>query len=109
MQALLAGDNLQKVDFCNWLLGRVRQDEDFVSRVLWTYEANFSRDRSINLRNSHCYAVENSHNTHEQNNQQWFSVNLWKGNLKNHVVGLIKLSKKLNGKNFYIYIYIFFF
>lgn len=100
VQALLPGDFQHRINYCNWLLQRVAEDNTFTTRVLWTDEANFSRDGYFNQHNNHYYGLENPHAAFEQNNQQRFSVNVWAGILGDYLLGPVILPHRLNGENF---------
>lgn len=47
-------------NFYNWFLKHPRRDAQFLRKILWTVEANFSHDRFFIRRNSHPYSLENS-------------------------------------------------
>lgn len=100
VQSLLPNDFELRVNFCNWLLQRVAENNLFTSRVLWTDEANFTRDGCFNQHNSHHYGLENPHLPFEHHHQQRFSVNVWAGILGNNLIGPIILPHRLNGENF---------
>lgn len=100
VQALLPTDFPQRYNLCNWLLQRVAENNDFISKILWTDEANFSRDGFFNQHNAHYYGQENPHAAFERNHQQRFGVNVWAGILGDHLLGPVILPARLNGQHF---------
>ncbi|ENN73836.1 hypothetical protein YQE_09564, partial [Dendroctonus ponderosae] len=95
--ALLHTDYPLRQRFCNWLLEQNRQNSQFLQHILWTDEANFSRDGFFNSCNSHVYATENPHATISFHLQDRFSVNVWAGILGIHLLGPVILPYRLNG------------
>lgn len=100
VQALLPNDFALRTRYCNWLLAQAENDATFLQRILWTDEANFSRDGYFNSRNSHYYSMENPHVFHQHHHQHRFSVNVWAGIIGNHVLGPFIIPNRLNGDNF---------
>nr|XP_015840428.1 PREDICTED: uncharacterized protein LOC107399187 [Tribolium castaneum] len=87
VQALLPTDLPRRENFCNWLLEQIQQEPNFSRKILWTDEANFSRDGFFNTRNSHYYALENPHVIRPSHYQHRFSVNVWAGIIGNRLIG----------------------
>jgi hypothetical protein len=56
VQGLEPGDKEGRLEYCRWLLHRVVDEPDFLNRVLWTYEAGFTRDVVMHLHNLHVWA-----------------------------------------------------
>lgn len=76
VQALLPRDYPVRENFCHWLLEQAQRDPNFARNILWTDEANFSRDGFFNSRNSHYYSFENPHVFRTNHHQHQFSVNV---------------------------------
>jgi hypothetical protein len=83
VQHLLPGDHATRVRYCEWLQPRLHNLHD----ILFTDEAQFTRDVTTNTRNSHSWAYENSREVAECHFQHWFSVNMWRGVLANNLIG----------------------
>jgi hypothetical protein len=62
-----------RLDFCNWL----NENRHLYRYVLFSDEAQFTRDGINNTRNSHVWAELNPHPTMETNFQHHCSINLW--------------------------------
>ena len=93
-------DYQRRVDFCQWLNGRINEDRRFLKKIMWSDEAGFSRDGTFNVHNEHFWSDENPHATKTRGHQQQFSVNVWAGILDNHLIGPVFLPKPLNGQNY---------
>jgi hypothetical protein len=87
VQGLQPRDKERRLDYCRWLLHRVVDEPDFLNRVLWTDEAEFTRDGAMNLHNLHVWAEENPHPTRSSSFQHRFSVNIWAGIVDDHLIG----------------------
>ncbi|KAJ8943627.1 hypothetical protein NQ318_016605 [Aromia moschata] len=55
-QNLLPGDFLARMQFCEFILRRNRQDAYFVNKILFTDEATFTRRGIFNKKNCHIWA-----------------------------------------------------
>lgn len=100
VQSLQQEDFMARLGYCNWLVNKVEENPAFSSKVIWTDEANFSRNGLFNQRNEHFYALENPNLVYPRNNQQRFSVNVWAGILGTNLLGPVFLPHRLNGENF---------
>ena len=94
VQHLGPDDFAQRLEFCKWLNGS-RQLHRY---ILFTDEAQFSRDGVNNTHNSHMSADENPHATVESNFQLRFSVNVWCAVLDDQLIGPFILEGRLTGE-----------
>lgn len=100
VQALLIRDFLPRVVFCQWLINMIGQAPLFLRHILFTDEANFSRNSIRNFHNNHNWADENPHGFFEGNHQYQFSLNVWLGMIDNHLIGPYFLPLRLNGDSY---------
>lgn len=100
VQALLPTDYPLRVDYCQWYLQKIEDDQIWDSYVMHSDEANFSEDGMFNNNNSHIYAHENPHATYVHGRQQRFSVNVWAGVVGDCLLGPYMLPPRLNGDNY---------
>lgn len=100
VQNLLEEDYPHRVAFCEWLLDKHRRNPNFISNVLWTDEATFTRNGIFNYHNEHFWAHENPHMVHESNYQVRFSVNVWAGIIGDQLVGPCVIPERLNADNY---------
>ncbi|XP_054279103.1 uncharacterized protein LOC128997489 [Macrosteles quadrilineatus] len=96
VQALHAGDTLRRSQFCRWVAGNRHQ----IKFILFTDEAQFTRNGINNSKNVHIWAEDNPHATVETNFQQRFSVNVWCGLLNDKLVGPHILDGAQNGVSY---------
>lgn len=97
-QDLNEADFERRVDFCNWGLIKTDQENDFLHRIIWTDEARFCRNGSVNLHNAHYWAQENPHWLRQHKHQVRWSVNVWCGILGDRIIGPHFFEDNLNGK-----------
>lgn len=100
VQALLPADFLQRIVYCTWLLHQQVASPRFLSCILFTDEACFSRNSIMNFHNNHIWADENPHAVTETNYQQQFSVNVWVGIVGDFLIGPHFLPPRLNGQEY---------
>ena len=60
-QELHGNDFQNRVQFCEWALQKLQEDDMFVTKILFTDEATFTNNGQVNLRNMHYWSVENPH------------------------------------------------
>ena len=94
MQHLRPGNFADRLEFCNWLNG----SRELCRYILFTDEAQFSRDIVNNTHNFHVWADENHHVTVESNFQLRFSVNVWCAVLDDQLIGPFILEGSLTGE-----------
>lgn len=98
VQALLPRDYPQRTTLCRFFI-RKCTDQNFLSNVLFTDEAKFSRSAVTNFHNTHIWSVENPHEIKQNRHQYQFSVNVWAGILGDQLLFCF-LPANLNGERF---------
>lgn len=98
VQALLPRDFPLRFNFCQWFLQMLAQNQFFENKILFSDEANFSRNAITNFHNNHFWAEENPHSIRENNFQEQFSVNVWAGIIGDYLIGPFFLPARLNGQ-----------
>lgn len=58
-QELLPGDFVKRRAFAEWAFQKMAEDDDWLSKVLWTDEAHFTLRGSVNSHNCRIWATEN--------------------------------------------------
>ncbi|PSN44542.1 hypothetical protein C0J52_18389 [Blattella germanica] len=84
-----------RLQFCNWLNENQQQ---FYRLIMFSDEANFTRDGTNNMHNMHVWAYENPHASIESNFQRIFSVNVWCGVVYDQLMGPFILPGNLTGQ-----------
>lgn len=98
VQALLPRDFPCRINFCQWYLTKLAVDPNFECKILFTDEANFSRNAIMNFHNNHIWALENPHEIVETHFQEQFSLNVWGGIIGDHLIGPVFLPGRLTGE-----------
>lgn len=101
VQALLPRDFPTRVNFCNWFQENSLRVPNFPKKILFTDEANFSRDGITNFHNNHIWAEDNPHAIIEGHHQHTFSFNVWAGIIGDSLIGPHFFPNRLNGDVYY--------
>jgi hypothetical protein len=86
VQHLEPEDYPARRNFCVWLLNKATEDENFISRILFSDESSFGRQGCFTHRNLHVWSYDNPRATYPCAFQRRFSVNLWSGLVGDSVV-----------------------
>lgn len=100
VQALQPGDNLPRLVFSQWLIDKCAHSPDFLSNIIFTDEASFSKDGINNFHNRHVWNEENPHAVFESGSQHRFSLNVWAAIYKDQVIGPFFLPNRLTGDSY---------
>jgi hypothetical protein len=76
VQHLEPEDYPARRNVCVWLLNKAAEDENFISRILFSDESSFGRQGCFNHRNLHVWSYDNPRTTYPRAFQRRFSVNL---------------------------------
>src|SRR6195952_3782061 len=98
VQALLPRDYPLQTAFAQWYRHMLTANNRFSSKVLFTDEANFSKNAIMNFHNNHTWADENPHEIVEWHFQNQFSLNVWLGIIDDHLIEPYFLPQRLNGE-----------
>ncbi|KAJ4446486.1 hypothetical protein ANN_13182 [Periplaneta americana] len=77
VQALSPADYPARVRFCQWFLQQCGVNPNFPALILFTDEAQFTRNGITNFHNQHVWAYENPRATVPSHHQVRFSLNMW--------------------------------
>lgn len=100
VQHLKPEDYPRRVAFCQEMLRRQANDENFFNMILWTDESHFKRCGIFNMHNYHSWSIENPNLTRASNFQEQFSLNLWSGVLNGQLIGPFELPNRLDGESY---------
>jgi len=95
-QELHGNDFQNRIQFCEWGLRKIQNDEMFLSKILFTDEASFTNHGQVNLRNLHYWSIENPRWLREVNHQKPWSVNVWCGIVNDQIIGPYFIDGTLN-------------
>lgn len=100
VHTLLAADYPPRLEFARFFLEKQRRNPNFISEVLFTDEAGFTRDGIINCHNLHIWNDENPHAVVQTKHQERFIINVWMGLVGNYLVGPYIIDGTLNGQKY---------
>jgi hypothetical protein len=69
----------RRSDFCHFTRNQMQVDNNFIQKILFSDEAKFSNNGSVNKHNCHYYAQENPLWIRETHFQRIVSLNVWCG------------------------------
>ena len=87
------GNFAERLEFCKWFSGSC----ELHRHILFTDEAQLSRNGLNNTHNPHMWADENPHATVESNFQLRVSANVWCAVLDDQLIGPFVLEGRLTG------------
>jgi len=99
-QELKAQDFDTRLNFCNWLLNMIEDDPELLTHILWSDEATFCCDGSVNLHNMHYWSEVNPHWMREVQHQARWSVNVWVGIIGGQIIGPFIFNATVNGERY---------
>lgn len=99
-QTLRPGDNIRRLEYCNWLIHNLDDDGDFLSKIIWTDECSFSTNGMFNRNNEHYWSVENPRQNQEVRAQGHHSFNVWVGLWRNRLLGPIIFQGNLTSQRY---------
>ena len=99
-QALNPEDFDRRLNYCNWMLGMIKENEEFFLEIPWTDKATFRSDGNLNRHNMHYWSDNNPHWLREVQHQGHWSLNVWCGILGGTIIGPYFFDQPLNGAVF---------
>lgn len=99
VQGLEQRDYASRNLFCEWLLNRQESDREFISKILFTDEATFTKDGVVNFHNLHLWADENPRAILPNSHQYSFKINIWCGIIGGRILGPVQLPV-INGNTY---------
>ncbi|EZA52969.1 hypothetical protein X777_07423 [Ooceraea biroi] len=100
VQELQPGDLRARKQFCQWMLGKLRRNPDFLENVLFTDKSSFSSTSILNRQNVRIWAERNPHAMVQRVHQGRFAINVWAGIVGNNYVGPVYLPNRLNSARY---------
>jgi hypothetical protein len=100
VQGLDLADFPAREAFCQWFLQQCVLNPLFVSSVLFTDEAAFTRNGTMNFHNNHMWGEENPHTVVQSRHQQQFSTTVWAGTVDDVLGDPHVLPHRLTGNSY---------
>jgi len=88
------------MQFAAWILEKCSEDNNFLRNMLFTDEAQFTRDGVLNYHNEHKWAFTNPHAIKQNRNQYQFNINVWAGIVGEQLLGPYFFSGSLSGHRY---------
>lgn len=99
-QQLSENDFQKRLQFCEWGLRKLQDDQMFLNKILFTDEATFTNHGQVNCHNMHYWSVDNPRWLREVDKQRPWSVNVWCGLLHNKIIGPYFIDGTLNSHKY---------
>lgn len=100
INTLMERDFIPRFEFSAWYQGEYEENSQFPLNILWTDEATFSSNGTVNSQNCRWWATENPNFTIECRNQYSFKVNVLCGLLNNTMIGPFFFDENLTGNRY---------
>lgn len=101
VQDLSLNDINLRMQFCELILSRHNRIPTFLSRIIFTDEATFTKSGIFNMHNAHIWAEENPHARKITHYQHSFKINVWAATLGNMLLGYHILQGNLDGEMYH--------
>ena len=94
------GDPERRMDFLAIFSNLLEQDQNVLSKILWSDECRFNNNGVVNRHNCHYWSQNNPHWIIEKENQRLFGINVWCGILNGYILGPYFYDGNLNGPRY---------
>lgn len=98
-QQLMPADFESRLQFCQWANDKLIE-ENFFDFVMFSDEATFHKNGTVNRHNFHYYATENPNFLRAVDKQHKWSLNVWGAILGTHVIGPHFFDQHINGESY---------
>lgn len=99
-QHLYENDYERRLEYCNWFLGKLQDDPNFPSKIIYSDESRFTNLGLFNRNNKRYWSQENLHLMTEGNFQERFGFNCWLGVIGDRILGPIIFEGHLTGERY---------
>jgi hypothetical protein len=90
----------RRLQFCEELMLRCHEDLNFLNNILFSDEATFTLNGSVNRHNCRYWSRENPHWTQQHYTQRRGKINVWAGMIGNRLLGPYFFEENLNGNQY---------
>src|ERR1700712_5320216 len=97
VQFLKDTDFQRRIQFCEWLLTKTQEDDNFLKTIIWSDESKSTKIGIFNRRNSHLWALEKPTEARVLNFQESWFFNVYCAIKDNEVAVLKFYDGNLNG------------
>lgn len=100
VQGLEDTDFVKRREFCNLLLCQIDENPNFISKILWSDESQFTRDGIVNTHNCHYWAENNPHWIKQVKHQRNWQINVWCGIYNTRIIGPVFFTGTLTAERY---------
>lgn len=100
VQFLQSNDYERRVNYVAHIMVELEDDPHFLKKIMWTDEARFHNNGTVNHHNNHFWSDSNPHLFSESHKQVRWGVNVWCGIIDNFLVGPYFFEDNLNGNRY---------
>lgn len=100
VQELLEDDFDRRLEFCERITNEIEMNEHFLDFVVFSDEATFCLNGSVNRHNSRYWADSNPYWMEETHTQYPEKINVWAGITVNHLIGPFFIEGTLTGRKY---------
>lgn len=97
---LMERDGDRRLQFCEIILNRCQLNPQFITRILFSDEATFCLNGTVNRQNCRYWSRQNPHWMMEANTQYPRKVNVWAGIIENRIIGPYFFNGSLNSEKY---------
>lgn len=90
-----------RFEFSQYIVGKIDEDPNFLSNILWTDVATFTTGGKFNRQNVRYWSAQNPRRFKEIQRQGRQSIHVWCGLFKDRIIGPIIFDGNLNGDRYY--------
>lgn len=100
VQELYEDDFDRRLEFCETIMDICNRDNNFVRNVVFSDEATFCLNGTVNRHNCRFWSQNNPHWVQEAHTQHPQKLNVWAGIYNNRIVGPFFLQENLTGERY---------
>jgi hypothetical protein len=97
----LAEDDFdRRTEFCEIMINKINQDDNFINHVLFSDESTFCLNGHVNRHNCRYWAYRNPHWTEEVHTQRPQKINVWCGIIGRNIIGYFFIDGNLTSAKY---------
>lgn len=100
VQELLDGDSDRRIEFCERMMEICNNDQHFTYNLLFSDEATFCLNGTVNRHNCRYWSIDNPHWMLETHTQHPQKLNVWAGIFRNRIIGPFFINGTLTAQRY---------
>ncbi|XP_018375240.1 PREDICTED: uncharacterized protein LOC108769006 [Trachymyrmex cornetzi] len=90
----------RRVEFCEYMMSRIDDDHNFLSRIVFSDEATFQLNGTLNRHNCRYWETTNPNWMRDNRTQYPEKLNVWAGILRNRIIGPFFIDGNLTAEKY---------